>query len=534
MEITQIKWPQVWQQIKVKKWDTCPLHDHSEKKLLKEGEWPLWTIKHEWGSKILSPKAWLHTEVNSKKISEPTKIEHWDTIWIWKDNDVMLAVHKPWDLLDKEELESHVEKAWDSFSKEELKNTVSNIRKRQKTLVWTFIWTIFILVFLLTYMVFYIYSSRSEIVSEINETIYPTQQNINELKWLIWNFNEECFEDDFDCEIESWTIAEKIWKLEWKNKELELSIDDLKLSSSQVEAVKSKFSELELLVSENEESGNTKIVDIKSKVDEISSSIEALEWNTTNNIKALSTEISKIGDITSQIKEIEKALQAEKDFDFWDNEEDVATAIRQLINKIFELQEEINKLKSETTLSQPEAAPEDTTFEEKKSEIFNDDSKTDEEIGKELEKLSDEELLELIEEQSLIETEETSEAEDQISKTENEAVKVATSWDREDFLAKFATCEKASYNSTIKAGNIEIEDHYEILWPKDWKCAIMTSLVKAPEPSVLNKPMYCMLDNSVDFDTSMQSVISSFWTENEQWNCWWEWYAILKNLMKMN
>lgn len=74
------------------------------------------------------------------------------------------------------------------------------------------------------------------------------------------------------------------------------------------------------------------------------------------------------------------------------------------------------------------------------------------------------------------------------------------------FDEKFATCELAMM--TVNMGNWAAMS-YEITGLATNGCAVTTIYTINPNPAWVNQPMYCIVDNSKDFETAMQETLNS-------------------------
>lgn len=342
MELTQIKWGQLWSKLVLEgdKSVLLPMPIGQKWETGKE----IWKIETEDWKKILTPHEDIHTEINKEKVSDKVEVKHWDTIWIWDNKDILYAAHKPWEDLTSEKIDEHFEKSWKSISSEDMFVLISAIKQKQSMIVGTAIGILFIVVFIFAWTVYYIYSSWStNLIKEINQRLYPVQTQINDLTGIIWSENYVCDDSVEDCYIDPDSVVWRINSLEEKWWKIEADISWIKAYNETLNIVKDKVSELDQTVSSWEIQP-----EIKEKIDwMIKGFVENFQnqQNLNQKIESLSLQVEKIDNLAKQVADIQLSIDSVEEIDLWENWENVWNAIRILLNKVFELQEEVRGLR---------------------------------------------------------------------------------------------------------------------------------------------------------------------------------------------
>ncbi len=342
MELTQIKWDKLWSKLKLE-WAKSVLLPMplGEKQ---DGNKEQWKIETDSWKKILTPHEDVHTEVNEEKVSDPVELKHWDTIWIWEDKSVLFAAHKPWEELSSEGIDEHFEKSWETISSEEMFELIGKIKQRQGLIVNSAIAVVFIIVFIFSWSVFYIYKNwSSNIIKEINNKLYPVEAQIQDLNNLIWAKDEDCDSDISDCWPDPDSVVWRIESLEKKWWKIENDIAWIKAYQESLNIVKDKVTQLDKTVSSWEIQP-----EIKEKIDwMIKGFVENFQnqQNLNEKIDNLSQELKKIDELAAQVKDIKTSMESVETIDLWENWENVWNAVKILLNKILELQNEIKDLK---------------------------------------------------------------------------------------------------------------------------------------------------------------------------------------------
>jgi len=355
MELTQIKWTKIWTKIPVQDWWN---KIEADKILMKDSKLAHFAeIEKEawWVAKISAAHEDNHLKVNWEKISsnQAKKISKWDTISFWENWENIFAVHWKWEKIWKDEVKKHIEKSWHQLSDEEFSDILKKLKLEEKLIRWLFIWLLVISIFL-SWTVFMLNSKNNSISKKIYEQINSKENQIQELQKLIWenpNDESECDPNiDEDCEVEWLDLFSQIAELEEKNKKLEE-----KIKKSQSEAQKNleeKISKLEWKLLEKKEAWEKINFDEETKKELskiISSVVEEMnsvksDEEEKNNEFDNSWNLEKIAELEEKISEIQKNISWEE-LDFWENWEKVGQAVKILLNKIIELQKEVNNLK---------------------------------------------------------------------------------------------------------------------------------------------------------------------------------------------
>ena len=344
MELTQIKWENIWKKISVQDWWN---KIEAEKNLIADSKLAHFAeIEKEawWVAKISASDEEHDIKVNWKKvpINKSKKVEVWDTISFWENKENIFAVHEKWEKISKDDVKNHLEKAWHEVSDEEFKEILEKLNIEEKVIRGLFIWLLVVSIFL-SWTIFYLNSQNNSVSKKIYETLNSKDKQIQQLQELIWDNPEiEC-----DPETENWCPVEwvdlfsKISKLEAANKKI-----DEKISKSWADSQKKlekKISNLEKQISE------------KQKIefdDNTKKELSEIIHNVVDEINSVKPEVTpestvdpeKISQLEEKVSEIQKNLSWEN-LDFWKNWEKVGQAVKILLNKIMQLQKEINDLK---------------------------------------------------------------------------------------------------------------------------------------------------------------------------------------------
>jgi len=357
MELTQIKWGNIWNKISIKDWWN---KIEAEKSLIKD-----WKLAHFaeiekeswWTVKISAAEENNHLKVNWRKIpaNQSKKIFEGDTISFWEKKWDVFAVHKKNEEISKEDVQKHLEKSWHEISDNELSDILEKLKLEEKLIRWLFIWLLSISIFL-TWIIFILNSQNNSVSKKIYEQLNSKDKQIEELQNLIWenpNEEEECDpEIDNNCEIEWLDLFSQIAKLEEKNKKIEKKISDnwsQKILEEKISALEEKFFEKEEngeKINFDEETKKELSKIILSVVEEVNSfkAGEDSEAEEFNNLESNKIYDEKISEIEEKISELQKNISWE-DLDFWENWEKVWQAVKILLNKILELQKDVESLK---------------------------------------------------------------------------------------------------------------------------------------------------------------------------------------------
>lgn len=347
MELTQIKWENAWTKIPVqnwKNWVESDLNLVADSKLAHFAE----IEKEEWWiAKISTTHEDHHLKVNWRKIpsNQAKKIETWDTVSFWENRENVFAVHEKWEEVLKDDVKNHIEKSWHALTDEEYSDILKKLNLEEKIIRWLFVWLLAISIFL-TWIIFYLNSQNSAVSKAIYETLNSKDEQIQELQELIWENPEiECDpEVENWCEIEWLDLFSQIQNLEEKNKELELQI-----SNSDVQKIlEEKISLLEEQISANQEiefNEETKL-ELSNIIHNVVEEINSFKTEEESNFESFdnSENLEKISQLEETISEIQNSLSWEE-LDFWENWEKVWEAVKILLNKIMDLQNEVNSLK---------------------------------------------------------------------------------------------------------------------------------------------------------------------------------------------
>lgn len=349
MELTQIKWENVWKKISIQDWWN---KIEAEKNLIADSKLAHFAeIEKEawWVAKISASHEEHNVKVNWRKVpvNQSRKVEPWDTVSFWENKENIFAVHEKWEKIAKDDVKNHLEKAWHEVSDEEFKDILEKLNIEQKVVRWLFVWLLVVSIFL-SWTIFYLNSQNNLVSKKIYETLNSKDKQIQELKDLVWQNPEiECDpETENWCPVK-WDLFSKISKLEKENQDLSKKISDPKNQKK----LEEKISKLEEKFSEKEKSWEKINFDEDTKKELskiISSVVEEMnsfkpEVSASENIEnKVNTE--KISQLEWKISEIQKNLSWE-DLDFWKNWEKVGQAVKILLNKIMELQKEVNSLK---------------------------------------------------------------------------------------------------------------------------------------------------------------------------------------------
>lgn len=196
---------------------------------------------------------------------------------------------------------------------------------------------------------------------------------------------------------------------------------------------------------------------------------------------------SKIDDINKKLEEVQKVLDDDSNIDFGENWEQVWKAVRILLNKVLQLHYEISFLKQKIL---------ENGWNEAQDANMNNSLLNKNELN-----------------------------------SDNQGVEFDFDQNKVDlFKKKFVNCDPENMLVAFALNWVKIEYYHEIIAP-DWNlCIVKSRITKSPDERFNNKEMTCLLDNSKDFDTATQEVISSFTLENKLWNCRWELYDLMVSL----
>jgi len=359
MELTQIKWENIWNKNQIVNWLN---RIDSNKSLIKDSKLVHFAeIEREewWLIKISASNKDHHLKVNWRKIPSNTskKILEWDTISFWENRENIFAVHNNDEKISKEDVKNHIEKSWHQLSDEEFSDILRKLKLEEKLIRWLFIGVLTISIFL-TWVIFYLNSQNWVVSKKIYESLNSKDQQIQELQKLIWenpNDENDCNpEIDDQCEIEWLDLFSQIAQLEEKNKKLE---DKIKKSWSESQKnLGEKISALEEKILADEEKWQKINFDKETKLELskiISWVVEEINsfknWEKNNSEEFDNSENNKmynekISQLEEKISKLQKNISWEE-LDFWENWEKVGQAVRILLWKIMELQKEINNLK---------------------------------------------------------------------------------------------------------------------------------------------------------------------------------------------
>jgi len=326
MELTQLNGVQVWKKI--------PLNNNLHKLSPDWSAW--WKLEHfaeiekkEWNDRILKPINDAHVEINWKKIDKTHKLNLWDTISTWKKKENIFAVHSQWKILEKKEVEEHLDKAWQYIWKEELEELMEKLERDEKLIRWAFI-ALFFVTFIFTWIIFYLWSTNSTLVWKVNNLIVK-QEAIESIRQVIWEREEDMFW--------TWsvlTLVEELDQLKEKNTDLENQIKWIDKAEDAIKKINTQIEALEVLAEEPGEVPEEVVISIKDEVLETTRGLIDVLRNGTWSAK-----------VNSEIKEIQKNLDNVEEKS-WKDSEKVLDMFKVLIERINVLQSEIKTMKDKT------------------------------------------------------------------------------------------------------------------------------------------------------------------------------------------
>ncbi|MCD5382939.1 hypothetical protein LR002_02345, partial [Candidatus Gracilibacteria bacterium] len=279
------------------------------------------------------------------------KINSGDTISFGENHENIFAVHEKGKEIKKEDVKNHIENAGHQVSDEEFQKILKELKLEEKLVRGLFVGLLTIAIFL-SGTIFYLNSQNQMVSKKIYQELFSKDKQIQELKDLVGENpqdNADCDPNlDEDCdEIEQVDLFTQIAELEEKNKKLEEKIK--KSGSESQKILEEKIAKLEDKIAESEEKGTKLNFDEETKKELskiISGIVEQInsvkpDENEENNNEE---ELQKITELENKIAEIQKNLSGEE-LNFGENGEKVGQAVKILLNKIMQLQNEIKDLK---------------------------------------------------------------------------------------------------------------------------------------------------------------------------------------------
>lgn len=327
MELTQLQGPNPWEKIQITNGQKIPLTGHEDNVVahLESSNW----------QKLLHPIEGAAVSINQQKLTWTTELKHWDTLSLWENQELMYASHEKWKVLSNKEIEEHIKKWWGEVTKEELNDLTALVESNQKRLTVSMsISLIFILIYIVSFTVLYNYYSRnSAFIETINQSLYPTQTEMVNLKNLVWNLK--------DWEEVKETIVNRIAVLEDRWAKIEWELASQRASQSWINAMQLRITELERVISELQTEKDMISPDLQDKVKGF---MTDLIWEN------LTTTWINIEDLARSVSEMKKLLEDGTKLNLNDPAQ-VWNAVRLLLNKVLELKEELNQLKTWTKVS---------------------------------------------------------------------------------------------------------------------------------------------------------------------------------------
>ncbi len=337
MELTQIQWQNPGQKTAIS-WNN-PIqigsnpsaqivHPNLDQNTAQIANWNSWV-------KTISPGTGPSPViVNWQKIWWPTPINHWDTISVWKNNDVVLWVNKPWEGLSPWVVWKHL---WNlNFSNEQIQEITKklfdpNINETIKLPIYSLVW---VLVFLAAWVIYWFFvfsdlnsqlASKSKKLDDKLAQVNLTIDNIEQALWIeLDQWDEECYEDEEDCKWSSaQSIDAKISEM-WKNFSSinnKINEADKKFSTLKIEVEKSITESLKWAWTNKLEDSIAKsltdwpIKEVEIKVNEIGIDVDKLDkilWEIVQEIKNDVDEFSAYKEDLKALKEVRKFIT---DFD---------------------------------------------------------------------------------------------------------------------------------------------------------------------------------------------------------------------------
>ena len=258
--------------------------------------------------------------VNWQKIWWPTQIQHWDTIWVWENNDILLWVNKPWAKLDPWAVKKHL---WNmNFSSEQINEITKRLfdvkeNKIIQTPLFVLWWIIIFLIIWVVYWFFEFSKLNTDLASkasDINKKITQANATIENIEWILW------VSLDLDCDpLDAWCGSSK--SLDSKISDLATKITSFNKKVSSVEGnitklkaeLKTIWSSIEwewvnIIKKEVEKDLNDgPIKTIKSDLAELKGAFDKLDkvlWNVVDWIKDDVKELSKYSADLKSLKEV--------------------------------------------------------------------------------------------------------------------------------------------------------------------------------------------------------------------------------------
>lgn len=351
MELTQLKWQDVWKKLKplslspLKIWNLSG--DSAE-------------IKNDktWESN-LSPIGKSPVFLNWNKISNSTKINLWDTISVGEKHDLVLWAHKLWENISTNQVNKHISKL--NLSEDEIDEIMKklfslkdNEKLKQFLIIFTSI--IFILFIWIAILFLNIKSINSQISKKQTEAqnlfdkINGEVDVISQKLWLSDCEDGECQKEKDTISYELEEVSKQIKKLKWEQKKMVKSFKekiakmgswsfvlDINKNTETVEKLDETFWQVVLGIKKDIKDLDEKIKEMKSSIKKELSSFKEFKNSLKLEAKSL-TKFSRSFEV--ELNKIEQR--------FWINERKVTEAeknIKKLERSDDNFYVEIKKLK---------------------------------------------------------------------------------------------------------------------------------------------------------------------------------------------
>lgn len=362
MELTQIQWQNPWQKTPIG-WNlpvqigsnpaSQIVHPNLDQNSAQIVNWVGW-VRNINPTSNASPVI-----VNWQRIWWPTQIQHWDTISVWKNNDVILGVNKPWEWLSPWVVWRHL---WNlNFTNEQIEEITKrlfnpNANQLLKVPIYGLAW---ILVFLIAWVIYWFFvfsdlntqlTKKSKALDNKIAKVNLTIGSIEKALWIKLDQWEpvECYEDEDCSSPEDQSIGTKINEI-WKNfsslnakiSEADAKFAKLKTELTQIVDDSLKWEKSDLLKQSIEKSlTEWPIKKADEKIEKIITDFTLLDKVLWDIVKEIQDDVDNFSTYSEDLKSLKEVRKFITDFD----------AEKALSNKKFILIEnDINNQKNESS-----------------------------------------------------------------------------------------------------------------------------------------------------------------------------------------
>lgn len=341
MELTQIQWQNLWQKISFQWSNPVNIWSNLSNQIIHS--WLPWQVAQitntpEW-QRILSPISKTSpVMINWQPLSWPMPINRGDTISAGNNNDLVLWVHAPWEMLSAQQISKHLSSL--NFSKEQIEDVTNKIfdiksnKAIHKPIIvsWLILLVLWIWVFYAFLKVSDLNKKISSSVIELDKKIATADSTIKDFESILWISiswdQNECDPENEDCSNQiapSQSIDQRIIELNTKISDIIKKLGDV---SKQFDSIKwdltktidnaiwwSWIQVLQTAILTDLQKWS--LADFQKKIDDISKNFVLLDDALWNQVEIMKSDIKWLNDYKEDLKSLKDIRKFMSSYD-WD------------------------------------------------------------------------------------------------------------------------------------------------------------------------------------------------------------------------